>query len=111
MLDQVLNFPKFDKIDVEKVLKQIEASLKIDQSDISTLSNNRFNDIFFNNNNFSKRIKGTKTLYNITRDDLIKNHKNSFNIKELYIGVSEISQSNQSKNILKRFLESFLLKI
>ena len=60
LLDQVLNFPKFDKSDLEKVLKQIEASLKIDQSDLSTLSNNKFNDIFFKKNNFSKRIKGTK---------------------------------------------------
>ena len=61
------------KSDLEKVLKQIEASLKIDQSDLSTLSNNKFNDIFFKKNNFSKRIKGTKkTLDNITKDDLIK---------------------------------------
>ena len=105
LLDQVLNFPKFDKSDLEKVLKQIEASLKIDQSDLSTLSNNKFNDIFFKKNNFSKRIKGTKkTLDNITKDDLIKHHKNSFNTKELYIGVSgDISEQSIKKYIEKVF--------
>tara|TARA_X000000950_G_scaffold259873_1_gene328687 strand:+ start:686 stop:1984 length:1299 start_codon:yes stop_codon:yes gene_type:complete len=105
LLDQVLNFPKFDKSDLEKVLKQMEASLKIDQSDLSTLSNNKFNDIFFKNNNFSKRIKGTqKTLNNITKDDLIKHHKNSFNKKELHIGVSgDISEKSIKKYIEKVF--------
>ena len=105
LLDQVLNFPKFDKSDLEKVLKQMEASLKIDQSDLSTLSNNKFNDIFFKNNNFSKRIKGTKkTLNNITKDDLVKHHKNSFNIKELHIGVSgDISEKSIKKYIEKVF--------
>ena len=105
LLDQVLNFPKFHKNDLEKVLKQMEASLKIDQSDLSTLSNNKFNDIFFKNNNFSKRIKGTqKTLNNITKDDLIKHHKNSFNKKELHIGVSgDISEKSIKKYIEKVF--------
>ena len=105
LLDQVLNFPKFDKSDLDKVLKQMEASLKIDQSDLSTLSNNKFNDIFFKNNNFSKRIKGTqKTLNNITKDDLIKHHKNSFNKKELHIGVSgDISEKSIKKYIEKVF--------
>ena len=105
LLDQVLNFPKFDKSDLEKVLKQMEASLKIDQSDLSTLSNNKFNEIYIKNNNFSKRIKGTqKTLNNITKDDLIKHHKNSFNKKELHIGVSgDISEKSIKKYIEKVF--------
>ena len=53
LLDQVLNFPKFNKSDLEKVLKQIEASLKIDQSDLSTLSNNKFNK---NISNYRKKM-------------------------------------------------------
>ena len=56
-------------------------------------------------NNFSKRVKGTtKTLNNITKDDLIKHHKNSFNTKELYIGVSgDISEESIKKYIEKVF--------
>lgn len=105
LLDQVLNFPTFDNNDLEKVLKQIEASLKIDQSNLSTLSSDKFNDIFFKNNNFSKRIKGSKkSLNNITKDDLIEFHKNSFNTKELYIGVSgDISEQSIKKYIEKVF--------
>ena len=46
ILDQILNYLKFEDNDIKKIKKQIEASLKIDESDISTISNDNFNKFF-----------------------------------------------------------------
>ena len=102
-----MNYPKFLDEEISKVKKQIYASLKIDESDISTLANYKFNEIFFENHRFSKRIKGSeKSLKNISRVDLINHHKSLFTIDSLVIGAADID-ANSIKNYVKDVFGKF----
>lgn len=108
ILDQILNYPKFLDEEISKVKKQIYASLKIDESDISTLANYKFNEIFFENHRFSKRIKGSeKSLKNISRVDLINHHKSLFTIDSLVIGAAGDIDANSIKNYVKDVFGKF----
>ena len=79
---QALNHPRFDEEDIERVRKQIISSIKLDESDLSTLASNKFNQFFFNEHNFSRNVKGSiNTISNIDRYDLINFHKNAFQEK------------------------------
>ncbi len=89
LFNEALNYPRFDVDDIKKVKKQIISSIKIDNSDISTLASIKFNKHFFNEHSFSANIKGSvDSLKNITRNDLINFHKKSFQKKNLIIGVA-----------------------
>ena len=47
LLQETINHPQFDQNEITKVKKQIEASLKIDQSNVSTIASDLFNENFF----------------------------------------------------------------
>ena len=86
---QALNHPRFDEVDIERVKKQIITSIKLDESDLSTLASNKFNQFFFNEHNFSRNVKGSiNTISNIDRYDLINFHKNAFQKNNIIIGVA-----------------------
>ena len=86
---QALNHPRFDEGDIERVKNQIISSIKLDQSDLSTLASNKFNQFFFNEHNFSKNVKGSiNSISNIDRYDLISFHKNAFQKNNIIIGVA-----------------------
>ncbi len=86
---QALNHPRFDEDDIERVRKQIISSIKLDESDLSTLASNKFNQFFFNEHNFSRNVKGSiNTISNIDRNDLINFHKKAFQKNNIIIGVA-----------------------
>ena len=86
---QALNYPRFDDEDIERVKKQIISSIKLDESDISTLASNKFNQFFFNEHGFSRNVKGSiETISNIDRNDLINFHKDAFQKNNIIIGVA-----------------------
>ena len=108
ILDQILNYPKFEVNDIKKIKKQIEASLKIDESDISTLSNDNFNKFFFKKHKFSKKIKGTiESIKNITKADLKLHHKKLFNSNPLHIGASGNIEGEKLKGYLEEVFGKF----
>tara|TARA_B100000900_G_scaffold234833_1_gene199373 strand:+ start:283 stop:1572 length:1290 start_codon:yes stop_codon:yes gene_type:complete len=99
---EALNYPRFDKEDMERVKKQIISSIKLDESDLSTLALKKFNQSFFKNHNFSKNIKGSlKTVEAINRKDLVEFHNKAFQKNNLIIGVS----GNISEVKIKKFVE------
>ena len=49
LLNESINKAKFPIKEIKKVKSQIEASIKIDNSDISTIASNKFNKFFFQN--------------------------------------------------------------
>ena len=110
ILDQILNFLlKFEDNDIKKIKKQIEASLKIDEFDISTLSNDNFNKFFFKKHKFSKKnIKGTiESIKNITKADLKLHHKKLFNSNSLHIGASGNIEGEKLKGYLEEVFGKF----
>lgn len=86
---EALNHPSFNEVDIERVKKQINSSIKIDESDLSTLSSNKFNQFFFKTHKFSKNIKGSiESLKEIDQTDLLDFHSYAFQKKNLVIGVA-----------------------
>ena len=89
LFKEALNFPKFSEDEIEKVKKQIVASIKIDQSNISSIASDKFNENFFGDHIFSRNIKGSiDSIQNFKRKDLIEFHKKAFQKKNLVIGVA-----------------------
>ena len=98
---EALNFPDFKLEDIERTKKQIIASIKIDDSDLSTLASNKFNENFFKNHKFSKTTKGSiSSLNKIKRNDLISFHKIAFQKSNLVIGVA----GNINEEKIKKFV-------
>ncbi len=86
---EALNYPSFNEVDIERVKNQIISSIKIDESDLSTLSSDKFNEFFFNKHSFSKNKKGTlDSLKEMNRMDLVNFHAKAFQKKNLVIGVA-----------------------
>ena len=98
LLHESINKAKFPIKEIKKVKSQVEASIKIDNSDISTIASNKFNKFFFKDQLIGRNTKGTlKTLGNISRDDLLSIYKSSFIKDRLVIGISGDIDSNLAK--------------
>ena len=99
---EALNHPSFSEVDIERVKRQVISSIKIDESDLSTLASNKFNQNFFKDHVFSKNIKGSEdSLKKIKKSDLIDFHKKSFVRNNLVIGVA----GNINVNKIKKYIE------
>ena len=84
--------------EIEKVKKQIEASLNIDQSDIQTQASERFNKIFFKKSKLSRNIKGNLvSLKKISRKDIFQMHKLNFTRDNLVIGLAGDIDSDSAR--------------
>ena len=89
-------------MDINRVKRQVISSIKIDESDLSTLASNKFNQHFFKDHVFSNNIKGSEeSIKNITRTDLVNFHKRSFVKNNLVIGVA----GNINVNKIKKYIE------
>ena len=53
-----INNPLFNSEEIEKVKKQVQASIKIDKSDVQSQASDRFNQNFFQNSKLSRNVKG-----------------------------------------------------
>lgn len=101
LLYESINKPLFNSEDIAKVKKQIQASIKIDKSVVSTQASEKFNEIFFKDSLFSRNVKGTsESLKKISRNDIFKIHKESFTKNNLIIGVSGNIDSENAKKYI-----------
>ena len=99
---EALNYPSFNEVDINRVKRQVISSIKIDESDLSSLSSNKFNQHFFKDHVFSNNTKGSEeSIKNITRTDLVNFHKRSFVKNNLVIGVA----GNINVNKIKKYIE------
>ncbi len=98
LLHESINKAKFPINEIKKVKSQVEASIKIDNSDISTIASNKFNEFFFKDQLIGRNTKGNlKTLSNISRDDIRSIYKSSFIKDRLVIGISGDIESDLAK--------------
>jgi zinc protease len=101
LLYESINKPLFNSEDITKIKKQIQASIKIDKSVVSTQASKKFNESFFKNSLFSRNLKGTsKSLKKISRNDILKIHKESFTKNNLTIGVAGNIDSENAKKYI-----------
>tara|TARA_A100001015_G_scaffold316463_1_gene430806 strand:+ start:3784 stop:4971 length:1188 start_codon:yes stop_codon:yes gene_type:complete len=101
LLYESINKPLFNSEDITKVKKQIQASIKIDKSVVSTQASEKFNEIFFKDSLFSRNVKGTsESLKKISRNDIFKIHKESFTKNNLIIGVAGNIDSENAKKYI-----------
>ena len=89
LLHESINKAKFPINEIKKVKSQVEASIKIDNSNISTIASNKFNKFFFKDKLIGRNTKGSlETLGNISRDDIQSIYRSSFIKNRLVIGIS-----------------------
>ncbi len=101
LLYESINKPLFNSEDITKIKKQIQASIKIDKSVVSTQASEKFNEIFFKDSLFSRNVKGTsESLKKISRNDIFKIHKESFTKNNLIIGVAGNIDSENAKKYI-----------
>lgn len=102
LFKEALNYPRFSEDEIKKVKNQISSSIKIDQSNISTIASNKFNEYFFGDHIFKRNIKGTiKSLENLNRQDILNFHKKSFQKNNLVIGVAGDITDEKIKNLIE----------
>ena len=102
LLYESINKPKFPINEIKKVKSQIEASIKIDNSDISTIASDKFNEFFFKDQLIGRKTKGAlKTLSAISRDDIQAIYKSSFIKDRLVIGIS----GDINPNLAKKYVD------
>ena len=101
LLFESINNPLFNSEEIEKVKKQVQASIKIDKSDVQSQASDRFNQNFFQNSKLSRNVKGNlESLKKITRKDIFKMHKINFTRDNLVIGLAgDIDAEAASKYI------------
>ncbi len=101
LLYESLNKPIFQSDKINEVKSQIEASIKIDQSNISTIASDKFNDFFFINNKLGKAVKGNlDSLSKIKRSDILKSFKKSITKNNLVIGIAGDISSELAKKYI-----------
>ena len=101
LLYESLNKPIFQLDKINEVKSQIEASIKIDQSNISTIASDKFNDLFFTNSKLGKTVKGNlDSLLKIKRSDILKSFKKSITKNNLVIGIAGDINSELAKKYI-----------
>ena len=102
LLHESINKAKFPVAEIKKVKSQIEASIKIDDSNISTLASNKFNEFFFKDKLIGRNTKGNlKALDTISRDNIQSIYKSSFVKDRLVIGIS----GNIEPSLAKKYVD------
>ena len=98
---EAVNFPTFSYEEIEKVKKQIVSSIKIENSDVSSVADIKFDEFFFGSHDFSRRIKGSiESIERISRKDLVAYQKNVFTKDNIVIGVA----GNISEKEVKQYI-------
>ena len=89
LLHESINSALFRPEQINKVKSQVEASIKIDESDSSTIASDKFNELFFSDERMQKKVKGTfGSIKNISREDLMKSYRKAFTKNNLVIGIA-----------------------
>ncbi len=102
LLHEAVNNPIFKTNEINKVKKQLVASIKIDESNISTLASDKFEEYFFNDKKMKRKVKGSvRSINNISRQDLIESHKKIFCRNNVYIGIA----GSINKDLAKKYID------
>ncbi|MFS2323954.1 pitrilysin family protein [Brucella sp. H1_1004] len=88
LLALAVNKPRFDQDAIDRIRKQVVASLEASQRNPSTIASRKFADVLYGDHPYARPDEGTvKSLQSITRDDLVNFHRKNFARDKLTVGV------------------------
>ncbi|MDR0723890.1 MAG: insulinase family protein [Endomicrobium sp.] len=105
ILSEVILNPEFDEKELSFEKQIIVASLNSRKDSIGSTALDNFIKIFYDNNAYSNPVLGVKdTILKITRNDLIKWHKYSYNASNILISVAgNIDEEVVEESLKKHF--------
>lgn len=83
-----VNKPRFDQDAIDRIRRQVVASIEASQRNPSTIASRKFADVLYGDHPYARPDEGTaKSLQSITRDDLVNFHRKNFARDKLTVGV------------------------
>ena len=101
LLSESINKPLFNSEEIKKAKNQIQASIKIDKSDIQTQASDRFNIKIFVNSKLSRNVKGSEESVKKFLEKIFFNmHKANFTRDNLVIGLAGDIDADSAKKYI-----------
>jgi zinc protease len=111
LLSESLVAPSFPKAEVEKLRAQLLTGLSIRSQDTSDMASMVFDEILFKDHPYSRPEDGyPETVKKITRDDLVKFHRNYFGPRGMVIVVVGAVKAEEAVSQIKRALGGWQVK-
>lgn len=111
LLSDTLTQPSFPKAEVEKLRTQILTGLAISAEDTSDMASETFDKILYKDHPYSRPDEGTpQTIKRITRDDLVKFHRETYGPRRMVIAVVGAVEAEEAVRQVKRALGGWQVK-
>ena len=105
LLSDALTQPTFPKTEVEKLRAQILTGLAIRAEDTADMASMTFDSILFKGHPYSRPEDGhPETIKRITRDDLVKFHREHYGPRGMVVAVVGAVKAEESVRLVKRSL-------
>ncbi|MBI4760529.1 MAG: M16 family metallopeptidase [Chloroflexota bacterium] len=105
LLAEALTQPVFPKAEMEKLRAQILTGLAISAEDTSEMASETFDKILYRDHPYSRPEEGTpETVKRITRDDLMKFHRECYGPRGMVIAVVGAVEAEEAVRQVKRAL-------
>jgi len=111
LLSEALIEPSFPKVEMEKLRAQIMTGLAIRAQDTSDMASMLFDEILFKGHPYARPEDGyPETIKRITRDDLVKFHREYYGPRELVIVIVGAVKPEDAVRRVKRALGGWQVK-
>lgn len=105
LLTESLTTPTFPKVEMEKLRAQLLTGLDISAQDTADMASQTFDGILFKDHPYSRPEEGThQTVKRITRDDLVKFHREHYGPRGMVIVVVGAVEGAEAVRQVKRSL-------
>ena len=111
LLSESLTQPTFPKAEIEKLRAQILAGMAISAEDTSDMASETFDKILYKGHPYGRPDEGTpETIKRITRNDLVKFHREHFGPRGMVIAVVGAVKAEEAVRQVKRALGGWQVK-
>src|SRR5512147_2417482 len=111
LLSEALTAPVFPKVEMEKLRAQILTGLAIRAEDTADMASMTFDAILFKDHPYSRPEDGhPETIKRITRDDLVKFHREHFGTRGMVIAIVGAVKPEEAVRQVKRSLGGWQVK-
>ena len=111
LLSEALTQPSFPKAEMEKLRAQILTGLAINAEDTSEMASQAFDKILYKNHPYSRPDEGTtETVKRITRDDLVKFHREHYGPRGMVIAIVGAVEAEEAVRQVERALGGWQVK-
>ena len=111
LLAETLTQPVFPKKEIEKLRTQILTGMAISAEDTSDMASETFDKILYKGHPYGRPDEGTpETIQRITRDDLVKFHREQYGPRGMVIAVVGAVEADEAVRQVKRALEGWQVK-